>query len=405
MRPQLHLADGHLRCGGELIVLSPKERAVISALAESGGQPVSIERLIETVWGERPIGTESLHRCISTLRGKLAGCVGERAIVSIYGFGYRLTVSVARDAAPERELGSDPQELFRQAMEALGRRSRPEVELASLRLGRLCAAHPDYLPAHAFSGHLQITLALNTYAPPREAGGRAVALARQILDRHPRSADALAISGFVAAVIEGRGEGLAELDGAVAAEPRNWLARFYRAWALAGHGRFGEAIDDLDAAWTVVPEGVGLIPSFAYVLHCAGEPERALAMLRQAQDVIRLSPAANAAHATVASCMGFHEEAIAAGRRAAEVPQVSATLSSALAFALARAGRLDDARRALAEIMDGPAGDLAPSMGAAVWLALGEAGRAIAELRRAEVECCPYRHMQRFDPRLAALHP
>jgi hypothetical protein len=45
----------------------------------------------------------------------------------------------------------------------------------------------------------------------------------------------------------------------------------------------------------------------------------------------------------------------------------------------------------------------APSMLAAVHRALGDEERARAELRRAEAEHCPYRHCQRFDPRLLGL--
>ena len=64
-------------------------------------------------------------------------------------------------------------------------------------------------------------------------------------------------------------------------------------WALA------EAITDMEAAWALNPGGVGLVGTYAYVLHCAGEPDRALAMLRAAEDARRLSATANAAHASL----------------------------------------------------------------------------------------------------------
>jgi len=398
----LQIVDGQLHAGAEAIPLTPKERVVLVALAEAGGQPVSAERLIEIGWGSQPVGSESLHRCISTLRTKLSAHAGRNAIVNVYGEGYRLDGRLAK-LAIQPPIAEAP-ELLRQAMEVLGRRSRPEYELVRARLARLRATHPDYLPGHIFAAHTEIAVASNAFELPLECGARAIAIADHILRQQPRSGDGLAVRGFVTAVIEGQHGGMDELDEAILVEPRNWLARYYRGLALAGRGLWSEALADFECAWALTHVSVGLVPMFAYVLHCSGEHDRALAMLRDVQEFTRLSPAVNAAHAIVASWAGHHDEAIAAGLRAVEVPQVSATVSSSFAFALARAGRMEEARKALSRI-EAEAAPIGSSMVAPVWLAIGEARRAEDELRRADRDHCMFRHLQCHDPRLKGLRP
>ncbi len=393
---QLEFSEGQLRLGPVGVLLTPKERALLAALAQAGGHPVASATLIESVWGLSPVGSESLHRCISTLRSKLSRHTAEKTITSIHGYGYRLDL-------PLRVNDTDVAvEGFRLAMEMVGRRSKPELTMATKRLAELRRSYPGFQPAYIFGAHAEVTLALYRYEVPAEAGARAAEIARHLIDGDTAPcADAYSVRGFVTAVIEGDDSGLDDLDRAVRLEPRNWLVRYYRAWALAGRGKFAAATSDLEAAWEANAAAVGLIGTFAYVLFCAGEPERALSLLRDTKDQTCLSSAANAAHAIIASCRGHHDEAIAAGQRAAEVPLMSATFSSALAFALAGAGRTEEGAAALAGVqLVG-----APSMLAPVYAALGDTARARALLQEADAERCPFRHFQRYDPRLRSLGP
>lgn len=397
---QFEYSEGRLRFGAADIRLTPKERAVFSVLAKAAGEPVTTSALIEMVWGASPIGTESLHRCISTLRNKLSTYVGGSPIATVYGYGYQLTTPVRFAASPVHQPSQEATEGFRQAMEMIGRRSKPEIESASKRLAQLRLAHPGFTPAFTFGGHCEISIALFRYDAPLRAGGRAVELAEAVLSQDAASAEALSIRGFVTAVIAGNDSGFDDLDRAVSLAANNWLMPYYRGFARAGAGDFAGVVADMESAWSKNPGGVGLVGTYAYVLHCAGKPERALSIVRDAEDARTLSATANAAHAIVASDLGFHEEAIAAGERAARTPAMSATMSSALAYALARAGRGEEARAKLADITSDDALRGAPSMLAPVYLALGDDARARSALREAEDEACPYRHLQRFDPRL-----
>lgn len=400
---QFEYSGGRLRFGTDEINLTPKERAVFAVLAEAQGSAVASAQLIEAVWGASPIGPESLHRCISTLRTKLSRHVSEAPITAVYGYGYRLAIPVRCTAAVSHPANPDAAEAFRQAMEMIGRRSKPELDAALKRLAQLRLAHPGFVPAFTFGGHGEIVIALLRYDAPLQAGARATALAEEALRLDPSSAEAFSVRGFVKAVIGAEEGGFHDLDRAVSLAPHNWLMPYYRAFARAARGDFTCAIADMEAAWALNPGGVGLVGTYAYVLHCAGEPDRALAMLRSAEDARRLSATANAAHAIVASELGFHEEAIAAGECVAQIHAMSATATSALAYALARAGREADAKAQLAQVTCDAALSGSPSMLAPVYLAVGDEAQAEAALRQAEEECCPYRHLQRFDPRLRAL--
>lgn len=396
--------EGHLRFGGELIPLTPKERAVFAILVGERGDPVPSEALIQQVWGESPIGSESLHRCMSTLRSKLARRGAEAAIITLYGYGYRLGVEIDSTASPaQAETRQLAMEGFRQAMEILGRRSKPEIVLGRQRLAKVRADHPDFLPAYAFGAHAEIASALLNYDDPAESGQRALALAADILSRDPHSADALAVGGFVAAVIRGESSGFDDLDQAVARDGSNWMARYYRGWALAGQGHFRKAIDDFDTAWREHSEALGILGAYAYVLFCAGKSGEALELLRKASAPAQLWASVNAIHAIIASTLGFHDEAIAAGRRVAAIPHMSGTLVSSLAFALARAGQKQEAHAMLEQIVDDAELGAAPVMIAPVYLALEDEEAARAVLDRGEVSQDPFRHFQRFDPRLSAL--
>ena len=55
MREYLILGPLEVRCDGELLDLgSPKQRAVLGALVLARGAVVSVDRLIDAVWGPHP---------------------------------------------------------------------------------------------------------------------------------------------------------------------------------------------------------------------------------------------------------------------------------------------------------------------------------------------------------------
>ena len=89
---------GPLEVGGEPFSAGPKPRALLVSLLLARGSPVSAERLVDAVWGERPPASAAhgLHVYVSELRK--AGLAVER-----HGEGYRLRPD-RLDAAEFEEL-------------------------------------------------------------------------------------------------------------------------------------------------------------------------------------------------------------------------------------------------------------------------------------------------------------
>lgn len=396
-RDSFRIVDGHLHFGDALLSLTPKEMAVLALLVDAGTTPVTTDRLITAVWGDDPVGPESLHRCISTIRKKLAEHHDGPTIATHHRIGYSLAIPIHRDIRPDS--AADAAELLRQAMELAAGRTRTGLLRALERIDQAIALDPSYAPAHQLKGHALIAWAMHRYSVPRDTGSELLQVSERLLMRFPRSGDVLAFRGFAKAVIFGESDGIESLDQAVDREPENWFSRLYRAWALAGLGDFGRARADLDVAWSRNPGGTGLVGSYAFLTFCSGDPEKALAVIRSAGDTIRFMASAQSAHAIAASWLGFHEEAEAAGRRAAELLEGSPTMAVSLVYALARAGKTSEARELLAGIEGRDIG-AAPSILAPAYLALGEGARVPAALRQAQAEGCVYRHLLKYDPRM-----
>jgi Flp pilus assembly protein TadD len=100
---------------------------------------------------------------------------------------------------------------------------------------------------------------------------------------------------------------------------------------------------------------------------------------------------------------GLHDEAVAFGWKAMELAPQTPLMHTPLAYALAFAGRHDEARGVLSAIESSslplPTASIAPA-----YLALGEPAKAIALLQDASERGVPQFAWTRDDPRLASLH-
>jgi DNA-binding response OmpR family regulator len=92
-------ASRDVRVGGELVVLSQKEYALLRALAAQPTRVFTKSELLRDVWGFRSLGTTRTldsHAC--RLRRKL-GERGDRFVVNVWGVGYRLVDGPVGEAA------------------------------------------------------------------------------------------------------------------------------------------------------------------------------------------------------------------------------------------------------------------------------------------------------------------
>jgi DNA-binding winged helix-turn-helix (wHTH) protein/tetratricopeptide (TPR) repeat protein len=83
--------DGTLFRGSTAIHLTPRELTALRMLLARAGQIVGISELKEALWGATNVTSESLPRCISSLRARLEP---DDCIQTIYKRGYRLMADV-----------------------------------------------------------------------------------------------------------------------------------------------------------------------------------------------------------------------------------------------------------------------------------------------------------------------
>lgn len=93
-------AAREVRLRGQLVELSAKEFALLSALAADPSRVFTKDELLRDVWAFRSPGrTRTLDSHACRLRAKLGAVAGDRFIVNVWGVGYRLI-----DSAPVREV-------------------------------------------------------------------------------------------------------------------------------------------------------------------------------------------------------------------------------------------------------------------------------------------------------------
>ena len=88
-----------VHCHGKAVKLTPKEFALLKALAEAAGQVVTQRRLLGVGWGRSDTAPQYLRVYIGMLRQKLEPHPAEpELILTEPGIGYRLAVNTAADA-------------------------------------------------------------------------------------------------------------------------------------------------------------------------------------------------------------------------------------------------------------------------------------------------------------------
>ncbi|MGB7546832.1 MAG: winged helix-turn-helix domain-containing protein [Terracidiphilus sp.] len=93
-------ADGTLLRGDAAIHLPPKELAALRLLLAHAGQIVTPLQLKKTLWGDVHVTAESVPRCMSSLRARLAP---DDCVQTVYKRGYRFSAPTRRLDGPSRE--------------------------------------------------------------------------------------------------------------------------------------------------------------------------------------------------------------------------------------------------------------------------------------------------------------
>jgi TolB-like protein/DNA-binding winged helix-turn-helix (wHTH) protein len=97
VRPSLRRVD----IGNQQEIIEPRVMQVLIALTRADGRVLSRDALIETCWGGRIVGDDTINRCIGKIRQLSELAPGAFQVETIPRIGYRLTVAgSAAEAAP-----------------------------------------------------------------------------------------------------------------------------------------------------------------------------------------------------------------------------------------------------------------------------------------------------------------
>ncbi|MGZ4448771.1 MAG: BTAD domain-containing putative transcriptional regulator [Nocardioides sp.] len=257
---------------------TPKQRALVSALALSRGWPVSVDTIVDLLWGDAPPPgvTATLQAYVSQLRRVLEPGRARRAPATVLvtvAPGYALKVA---DAAVDAQA-------FEQAVAETHRRLQPLTAAGSPALG---AAELEESVAA-----LDRALARWRGTPYAELGDADAAVAERARLDELRVV-ALEDRALAGLALGHHGTVAAELESLTAAHPLRERLWALRALALTRSGRQADALEVLRRLREVLDEELGLEPS-------AELRDLQTAVLRQDPSLAWVPPAAAPARVPV----------------------------------------------------------------------------------------------------------
>ena len=315
--------------------------------------------------------------------------------------------SISAAAEPEQESGFEQREayeIFQHAHYEWQTLQRHRMQDGLQHLLRATELDPSLIGARVDLANLCVTQSLYGFMSPTVAADIVRRTAESIPDLTIRAEAILPALGWVRFHVD------RNLPAALWAFSLSdhlphdaWITRARSTFALSRH-RFGEAIDLLRAAIHLDPYSPWLQARLAWSLHLAGQ---ATESFDQIQRALTLFPEHGGANLYGVVILAFNGEPARATELAQELEQRVPYFDLATAvhaYALACAGRGDEARIILERLQWlGRERFLLRAFTPAVYLALGEADAALAELRTSEEIRCPWFFQMLADPRLKPL--
>ena len=408
-----YVFDAHagLRYGHATIHLPPKEKGLLQLLLQARGQVVRKDELVSKVWSRSDASDESISRTVYRLRIAMQGAGGPDVVETVYNEGFRVNTPVHLSGTlSTSSLTATTQSARPCAIVALASagefsaRHTPEDLDAAIAAARMAIAlDPGFGAAWSRLAEIKVTAAIRSFRPPRECSWLAKEAARKALQLDPDSSAALAVRGWARVLIDSDCErGLTDLNRAIGSEPDYWPCNFFRGWALQAAGRHAEAIDMMRLALELNPIGPAVHAHIALQLMYAGQHDEALEVALELAHRFPTVDDAQGIASIISSVHGRHADAIAFGQTACQLSPDIPIVRTALAAALAFAGRSTQSRRELQRIEASPLPVPSASI-AAVYLALGDRNAAVHSLLDACQRGVPQFASTRDDPRFAPL--
>ncbi len=341
---------------------------------------------------------------VAALESRLA----ERLVTRLdFGLNH---ISLSASADDTREIENDAvrreaYERFQRARQELRGTQRTRMQDGLQNLLRATELDPLLLPAQLDLVNLCITHAVYGFLSPAVAAEQARRAARTIPRDNENAAALLPALGWIRFHMDRNLEGALHAFENSAFLPHDPAITHSRAsFALSRH-RFDEAIDVLESALREDPYSPWLHARLAWALHLGRRPQKSLEQIGYALVHFPEHETTQLYAGMILAFHGKHERALEIGEQLARSLPHCDLATGVHGYALARAGRAQDAA-AIIERLQWLSREryVASSFMPAISVALGDLEHAIAELRAAEEARCPWFFQMLADPRLDALH-
>jgi serine/threonine-protein kinase len=249
---------------------------------------------------------------------------------------------------------------------------------------------PEFAGAYVGLADIQLQLALFNAAQPHEAAERGKELCRRALHLEPQHAEGMTTLATIHALFDWDwGPAEAELRSVLAGNPDCTKARQALAlYVLAPLGRFDDAIAEMRAALAVDPISIPLNISFGFVQHFARRSEEALSQVQPLLDLGHEDYFTRIAVSEILTDLGRPQDGVEV-LLASSVPPPGP--HTALGICYARAGRVDEARAILEQLLSRPGGVYSSSyFPALLRTALGDLEEALDLVERMVEERAPH---------------
>jgi DNA-binding winged helix-turn-helix (wHTH) protein len=401
-----------LAFGEHSIALPPKERELLHFLLQAEGKVVSKDEVVRGVWHGGVASDESISRAIYRIRLAMQAAGGPPVVTTVYNGGYRISAAIQKkleisNTANASQTSNRTSVVKPMVMcaHAFAARQSPEDLLIALQATRAATAlDPQYPWAWVTLAELYIAQAHRSFTQPKEAGQYAHDAIQKALDLNPRCAPALALRGWIHAILEGQlSTGLEELNQALEIDSQCWQAFFLKTSVMQALSQHDIAISMARRAQGLNTFSIACCTALPLQLLLAGQTKDAYT---SALDLVQRFASLDSVQelmSIIFSTLGDYAQALLFAKRAAQISPHTPAMHAQLAYVLARSNHQAQAVEILQSIrasdLPTPFAAIAP-----VYLAMGSKHAALDMLWEAKKKALPQFYCMRDDPRLSELH-
>ena len=211
---------------------------------------------------------------------------------------------------------------------------------------------PGYALAYVGMARIYLYLGVQEMMPSAEANSKQEEMARKALELDGSLPEAHVALGEALAIKFDFAGGREEVGRALELNPNLASAHFSATWPYLFTGEFDRAVEEMQRALELDPLSLEVIQGLGSVYSTVGETEKAEALYRKA---LEMDPGSSVTLGGLGVCHvreGRHEEGIAEIRKAmAMSSSLDPDRHGELIWALAKAGRTEEARKALSDML------------------------------------------------------